>query len=65
LKVLTPSGNSGHIVVLKAWIRKETIVKLKEKKRKIKVQRRRNNIPKLTRPSGVNAYRFTGIREAE
>jgi putative transposon-encoded protein len=29
--VVTPSGNSGHVVVPKAWIGKEAIVKLKEK----------------------------------
>lgn len=29
--VVTPSGNSGHIVVPKARIGKEAIVKLKEK----------------------------------
>ncbi len=28
--VVTPSGNSGHVVVPKAWIGKEAIVKLKE-----------------------------------
>ena len=28
---VTPSGNSGHVVVPKAWIGKEAIVKLKEK----------------------------------
>jgi putative transposon-encoded protein len=27
--VVTPSGNSGHVVVPKAWIGKEAIVKLK------------------------------------
>lgn len=27
---VTPSGNSGHIVVPKAWIEKEAIVTLKE-----------------------------------
>jgi putative transposon-encoded protein len=27
--VVTPSGNSGHVVVPKAWIGKETIVTLK------------------------------------
>jgi putative transposon-encoded protein len=31
--VVTPSGNSGHVVVPKAWIGKEAIVTLKEKKR--------------------------------
>ena len=29
--VVTPSGNSGHVVVPKAWIGKEVIVLLKEK----------------------------------
>jgi putative transposon-encoded protein len=28
---VTPSGNSGHVVVPKAWIGKEAIVTLKEK----------------------------------
>jgi putative transposon-encoded protein len=34
--VVTPSGNSGHVVVPKAWIGKEAIVRLKveEKARK-------------------------------
>jgi putative transposon-encoded protein len=27
---VTPSGNSGHVVVPKAWIGKEAIVTLKE-----------------------------------
>jgi putative transposon-encoded protein len=31
---LTPSGNSGHVVVPKAWIGKEAIVVLKEKQSK-------------------------------
>jgi putative transposon-encoded protein len=34
--VVTPSGNSGHVVVPKAWIGKEAIVVLKEKERRIK-----------------------------
>ena len=34
--VVTPSGNSGHVVVPKAWIGKEAIVKLKEKENKTK-----------------------------
>jgi putative transposon-encoded protein len=36
--VVTPSGNSGHVVVPKAWIGKEAIVRLKvrEKGRKSK-----------------------------
>jgi putative transposon-encoded protein len=29
--VVTPSGNSGHVVVPKAWIGKEAIITLKEK----------------------------------
>ena len=29
--VVTPSGNSDHVVVPKAWIGKEATVKLKEK----------------------------------
>jgi putative transposon-encoded protein len=32
--VVTPSGNSGHVVVPKAWIGKEAIVILKESKGK-------------------------------
>jgi putative transposon-encoded protein len=28
--VVTPSGNSGHVVVPKAWVGKEAIVTLKE-----------------------------------
>jgi putative transposon-encoded protein len=32
--VVTPSGNSGHVVVPKAWIGKEAIVTLKEIKGK-------------------------------
>jgi putative transposon-encoded protein len=32
--VVTPSGNSGHVVVPKAWIGKEAIVTLKEKESK-------------------------------
>jgi putative transposon-encoded protein len=31
--VVTPSGNSGHVVVPKAWIGKEAIVILKEKEK--------------------------------
>jgi putative transposon-encoded protein len=30
--VVTPSGNSGHVVVPKAWIGKEAVVTLKESK---------------------------------
>jgi putative transposon-encoded protein len=33
---VTPSGNSGHVVVPKAWIGKEAIVVLKEKENKYK-----------------------------
>jgi putative transposon-encoded protein len=43
--VVTPSGNSGHIVVPKAWIGKEATVKLK--KRRLEAQRR-SNIMKRT-----------------
>jgi putative transposon-encoded protein len=32
--VVTPSGNSGHVVVPKAWIGKEAIVTLKDKGKK-------------------------------
>jgi putative transposon-encoded protein len=32
--VVTPSGNSGHVVVPKAWIGKEGIVTLKVKENK-------------------------------
>jgi putative transposon-encoded protein len=32
--IVTPSGNSGHVVVPKAWIGKEAIVTLKESKAK-------------------------------
>ena len=28
--IVTPSGNSGHVVVPKAWIGKEAMVTLKE-----------------------------------
>jgi putative transposon-encoded protein len=31
--VVTQSGNSGHVVVPKAWIGKEAIVKLKGKRK--------------------------------
>jgi putative transposon-encoded protein len=34
--VVTPSGNSGHVVVPKALIGKEAIVTLKEKENKVK-----------------------------
>jgi putative transposon-encoded protein len=35
--VVTPSGNSGHVVVPKAWIGKEAFVTLKKKRAKLKV----------------------------
>lgn len=31
---VTASGNSGHVVVPKAWIGKEAIIKLKEGRKK-------------------------------
>ena len=31
--VVTPSGNSGHVVVPKSWIGKEAIVRLKVKEK--------------------------------
>lgn len=34
--VVTPSGNSGHVVVPKAWIGKKAIVTLEEKRPKAK-----------------------------
>ena len=34
--VVTPSGNSGHVVVPKAWIGKEAMVTLKEKEKRSK-----------------------------
>jgi putative transposon-encoded protein len=34
--VVTPSGNSGHVVVPKAWIGREAIVRLKEKESRTK-----------------------------
>ena len=37
--VVTPSGNSGHVVVPKAWIGKEAIVTLKENRAKGKSRR--------------------------
>lgn len=40
--VVTPSGNSGHVVVPKAWIGKEAIVTLKEKEKRSKGRRFRN-----------------------
>jgi putative transposon-encoded protein len=33
---VTTSGNSGHVVVPKAWIGKEAVVKLKEKENRKK-----------------------------
>jgi putative transposon-encoded protein len=39
--VVTPSGNSGHVVVPKAWIGKEATVTFKEKKPKVKSNLRR------------------------
>ena len=35
---VTPSGNSGHVVIPKAWIGKEAIVTLKEKRAKVRVK---------------------------
>jgi putative transposon-encoded protein len=32
--VVTPSGNSGHVVVPKPWIGKKAIVTLKEKEKR-------------------------------
>ena len=32
--VVTPSGNSGHVVIPKAWIGREAIVTLKENRTK-------------------------------
>jgi putative transposon-encoded protein len=37
---VTPSGNSGHVVVPKAWIGKEAIVKLIEKENRNKRKKR-------------------------
>ena len=37
--VVTPSGNSGHVVVPKAWIGKEAIVTLKEKESRTKAKK--------------------------
>jgi putative transposon-encoded protein len=31
--VVTPSGNSGHVVVPKAWIGKEVVVKMKQEEK--------------------------------
>jgi putative transposon-encoded protein len=38
--VVTPSGNSGHVVVPKVWIGKEAIVTLKEKESKGKAKKK-------------------------
>jgi putative transposon-encoded protein len=37
--VVTPSGNSGHVVVPKDWIGKEAIVTLKEEENRSKGKR--------------------------
>jgi putative transposon-encoded protein len=37
--VVTPSGNSGHVVVPKAWIGKEAIVILKGKENRSKYKK--------------------------
>jgi putative transposon-encoded protein len=37
--VVTPSGNSGHIVVPKAWIGKEAIVALKGKETRTRAKK--------------------------
>lgn len=39
---VTPSGNSGHVVVPKAWIGRDVIVILKEKEKRSKGRRFRN-----------------------
>jgi putative transposon-encoded protein len=36
IESVTPSGNSDHVVVPKAWIGKEAIVTLKEKESRTK-----------------------------
>jgi putative transposon-encoded protein len=41
--VVTPSGNSGHVVVPKAWIGKEAIVTLKKIDRRSKGKKRPQN----------------------
>ena len=56
--VVTPSGNSGHVVVPKAWMGKEAIVTLKEIEKKIKIQRRRRNILEHMRPPDWMLNRF-------
>ena len=38
--VVTPSGNSGHVVVPKVWIGKEATVTLKEKESKGKAKKK-------------------------
>jgi putative transposon-encoded protein len=38
--LVTPSGNSGHVVVPKSWLGKEAIVTLKEKESKGKVKKK-------------------------
>ena len=47
--VVTPSGNSGHVVVPKTWIGKEAIVKLREKENRSKWK----NQPRGERVCGV------------
>lgn len=47
--IVTPSGNSGHVVVPKAWIGKEAIVKLKEKE----IRSKRKNQPRGEKISRV------------
>jgi putative transposon-encoded protein len=37
--VVTPSGNSGHVVVPKAWIGKDAIVIVKEKENKSEMKK--------------------------
>ena len=46
--VVTPSGNSGHVVVPKAWIGKEAIVILKENRIKTKVKDKKSNPIRLS-----------------
>jgi putative transposon-encoded protein len=41
--VVTPPGNSGHVVVPKAWIGKEAIVTLKKIDRRSKGKKRPQN----------------------
>jgi putative transposon-encoded protein len=40
--LVTPSGNSGHVVVPKAWIGKEAIVTLKEKEKENRKEKKQN-----------------------